>query len=182
MCTDPGPGHARLALRGARITGSLDLSYARIEPAITLRDCVFDEPIVLTEARLGALTLDGSQFPGIEAPNLEVDSDLGLSRVRSSRTVNLTGAHLHRDVRLRGARLGRGDDQEVALAADHLIVDGSVTCDGGFEAAGTVTMAGARVNGAVRLDGATITADGPQKVAFYGDGMTVGHDFNAQRL
>src|SRR5208282_2625188 len=180
--TDPGPGHARLELRGARISGPLDLSYARIEPAISLRDCVFDQPIVLAEARLGALALDGSRFPGIEAPNLEVNSDLGLSRVRSSRTVNLTGAHFHRDVRLRGAQLSHGEDQEVALAADHLVVDGSVTCDGGFEAAGTVTMAAALVNGAVRLDGARITADGQQKVAFYGDGMTVGHDFSAAGL
>ena len=183
--TDPGPGHARLELRGARITGPLDLSYARVEPAIALRDCVFDQPIVLAEARLGALALDGSEFPGIEAPNLEVSSDLGLSRVRSSRTVNLTGAHLQRDIRLRGAHLGHGEDQEVALAADHLVVDGSVTCDGGFEAVGTITMAGARVNGAIRLDGARITADGQddqRKVALYGDGMTVGHDFNAERL
>ena len=180
--TDPGPGHARLELRGARITGPLDLSYARIEPAISLRDCVFDQPIVLAEARLGALALDGSEFPGIEAPNLEVNSDLGLSRVRSSRAVNLTGAQFHRDVRLRGAHLSHGEDQEVALAADHLVVDGSLTCDDGFEAAGTVTMAAARVNGAVRLDGARITADGQQKVAFYGDGMTVGHDFSAAGL
>ena len=180
--TDPGPGPARLELRGARITGPLDLSYARIEPAIALRDCAFDQPIVLAEARLGALALDGSEFPGIEAPNLEVDSDLELSRVRSSRTVNLTGAHLQRDVRLRGARLSRGEDQQAALAADHLVVEGSVTCDRGFEATGTITMAAARVNGAVRLDGARITADGQQKVAFYGDGMTVGHDFTAEGL
>ena len=180
--TDPGPGHARLELRGARVTGTLDLSYTRIEPAIALRDCVFDQPIVLAEARLGALTLDGSEFPGIEAPNLEVNSDLGLSRVRSSRTVNLTGAHLQRDIRLRGARLSRGEDQPASLAADHLVVEGSVTCDGGFEATGTITMAAARVNGAVRLDGARISADGQQKVAFYGDGMTVGHEFTAEGL
>jgi hypothetical protein len=180
--TDPGPGHARLELRGVRITGVLDLSYARIEPAIALRDCAFDQPIVLAEARLGALTLDDSEFPGIEAPNLEVDSDLGLSRVRSSRTVNLTGAHLQRDIRLRGARLCRGEDQRAALAADHLVVDGSVICDGGFEAVGAITMAAARVNGAVRLDRAQITADGQQKVAFDGDGMTVGHDFTAEGL
>jgi hypothetical protein len=182
LCADPGPGHARLELRGARITGVLDLSYARIEPAIALRDCAFDQPIVLAEARLGSLTLDDSEFPGIEAPNLEVSSDLGLSAVRSSRTVNLTGAHLQRDIRLRGAHLSRGEDQQAALAADHLVVDGSVTCDGGFEATGTITMAAARVNGAVRLDGARITADGRQKVAFDGDGMTVGHDFTAEGL
>ena len=43
-------------------------------------------------------------------------------------------------------------------------------------------MADARVNVAVRLDGAKITADRTERVAFDGDGMTVGHDFNAQGL
>ena len=183
LSASPGPrSNARLALSGARITGSLDLSYARIEHPITFRDCVFDQPIVLAEARLGALTLDGCEFPGIDAPNLEVDGDLGLSGVSSSRAVRLTGAHLHRDVRLRGAHLRHGEDQDVALDADHMVVDGSVVGGPGFEASGTVTMAGARVNGSVRLDGATITADSGRPIAFYGDGMTVGHDFNGQGL
>ncbi len=183
LSADPGPGNnTHLTIRGLRITGPLDLSYARIEYPITLRECFFDQPIVLAEAQLDALTLDSSSFPGIEAPHLEVNSDLGLSYVRSYRTVNLTGAHFHRDVRLGGARLSHGDDQEVALAADRMVVDGSVTCDGGFEAAGTVTMAGARVNGALRLDGAKITADGQQKVAFYGDRMTVGDYLSAEGL
>jgi hypothetical protein len=182
LYAEPGPRNSsRFELRGARITGSLDLSYARIEHPITFRDCVFDKPIVLAEARLGALTLDGSRFPGIDATNLEVDGDLGLSGVSSSRAVQLTGAHLHRDVRLHGARLRHGEDQEIALDADHLVVDGSVAGPG-FEAAGTVTMAGARVIGSVRLDGAKITADGNRAVAYHGDGMTVGQDFNAQGL
>jgi len=183
LCAEPGPrNNARLALCGARITGSLDLSYARIEHPITFRDCVFDQPIVLAEARLGALTLDGCAFPGIEAPNLEVDGDLGLSGVSSSRAVRLTGALLHRDIRLNGARLRHGEDQDVALDADHLVVNGSVVGGPGFEASGTVTVAGARVNGSVRLDGATIAASGTQTVAYHGDGMTVGHEFNAQGL
>src|SRR5215472_3841877 len=67
----PSSGHgARLMLRGAYITGLLDLSYARIDQPISLCDCVFDEPVVATEARLSALTLDGSAFPGIKAQNL----------------------------------------------------------------------------------------------------------------
>jgi hypothetical protein len=183
LCAEPRPGqHSRLTLCGARITGSLDLSHARIEHPIIFRDCVFDEPIVLAEARLGALSLDGSSFPGIDGPNLEVDGDLGLGAVSSSRTVTLTGAHLHRALRLHGARLRRGEDQRAALDADHLVVDGGIAANDGFEARGTVTMAGARVSGSVGLDGATITAGPGQKIAFYGDGMTVGHDFNAQRL
>src|SRR5215470_6664805 len=137
LCAEPGPpNNARLALCGARITGSLDLSYARIEHPITFRDCVFDQPIVLAEARLGPLTLDGCAFPGIEAPNLEVDGDLGLSGVSSSRAVRLTGAFLHRDIRLNGARLRNGEDQDVALDADHLVVNGSIVGGPGFEASG----------------------------------------------
>jgi hypothetical protein len=96
--------------------------------------------------------------------------------------VDLSGGHLHRTLRLSGARLGHGEDQRVALDADHLVVDGGIAAGGGFEARGTVTMAGARISGSVRVDGATIKAGEGQTVAFYGDGMTVGHDFNAQGL
>jgi hypothetical protein len=181
LCTHSGPRNsARLILVGARVTGSFDLSYARIEHPVTLRKCVFDQPIVLAEARLGALTLDGSAFPGLHAPNLEVDGDLGLSRVSSSRRIRLTGARLHRDLLLSGAHLSGGTD--VALAADHLVVDGSVVCDQDFEATGGVTMAAARVTGAVRLDGARITGNDAEKAAFDGDGMTVGQEFSAQGL
>ena len=181
LSANPGPGSgARLTLVGAQVTGALDLSYARIEQPVTLRDCVFDQPIVLTEARLVALTLDGSAFPGLHAPNLEVDGDLGLSRVSSSRTIRLTGARLHRDLLLSGAHLNGGTD--VALAADNLVVDGSVACDQGFETAGGVTMAAARITGAVRLDGARITGNDADRAAFDGDGMTVGHEFSAHRL
>jgi hypothetical protein len=172
---------ARLELQGARITGSLDLSYARIDYPITLRDCVFDGPIVLAEARLGALTLDRCRFRGLDGRNLEVDGDLVLSRVSSSGTVWLTGAHLHRDLMLEGAHLGCGEDEEATLAADHLVVDGSITC-AGVTASGTVSMANAQVNGAVRLDNATITADGAQPRAFDGDGMAVGHELLAHKL
>ena len=132
LCAEPRPGqNSRLTLYGARITGSLDLSHARIEHPIAFRDCVFDEPIVLAEARLGALVLDGCSFPGLDGQNLEVEGNLGLSGISSSGMVQLTGAHLQR---------------------------------------------------ALRLDGATITGSAGQRVALYGDGMTVGHDFNAQRL
>jgi hypothetical protein len=182
LCGESGPRNiVRLTLRGARVTGRLDLSYARIEHPITLQDCVFDQPIVLAEARLGALTLDGSTFPGIEATNVEVDGDLALSRVRSSRTLRITGAHLRRDLCLRGAHLRCGEDQDEALAADHLMVNGSVACDG-LEAAGPVIMADARVSGAVGLRKATIFAASGRKPAFDGDGMTVGHDFSAVGL
>jgi hypothetical protein len=51
---------------------------------------------MLAGARLGALTLDGSAFPGVDGTNLHVDGDLGLSRVRSSGPVILAESILPR--------------------------------------------------------------------------------------
>lgn len=192
--SDPGAGaNPRLVLRGARITGQLDLSYARIAHPIILRECDLDGPVIVSEARLSGLILDGCTLPAIEAPNLELDGDLGLRHVSCARTVNLKGAHLHHDLQLQGARLGQQRTEAYALVADHMTVDGSVYCHDAFAAVGALSMVGARVRGTVRLDGARIIqASGPpktraadageRKVAFNGEGITVGREFSAHRL
>jgi hypothetical protein len=187
------PANPRLVLSGARVTGQLDLSYARIGHPIILRRCVFDEPVTVTEARLNSLILDGSAFPGLDAHNLELDGNLGLRDVTCSGTVNLEGARFHHDVQLQGARLSQQESDGRALVADHMTVDGSVHCDGGLAATGALSMVGARVRGTVRLDDATILPAGGQesapatdageaKVAFNGEGMTVGREFSAHHV
>ena len=81
--SDPGVGaNPRPVLRGARITGQLDLSYARIAHPIILRECDLDGPVIVSEARLSGLILDGCTLPAIEASNLELDGDLGLEGTR----------------------------------------------------------------------------------------------------
>ncbi|MGH8903095.1 MAG: hypothetical protein ACRDYA_15855 [Egibacteraceae bacterium] len=40
-----------LGLRGARITGALDLESALLSRPLRLRDCTFDEPVLLRNAR-----------------------------------------------------------------------------------------------------------------------------------
>jgi hypothetical protein len=197
---DKGSGqHPRLILSGARVIGQLDLSYARIGHPIILRRCIFDEPITVSEARLNSLILDGSVVPGLDAQNLELDGNLGLRRVLCSGAVNLTGARFHHDVQLEGARLGQRQGDAQALVADHVTVDGSVHCQGGMVITGALSMVGAQVRGTVRLDGATILpangqepADGQEpapaadtgekKVAFNGEGMTVGREFSAHEV
>jgi hypothetical protein len=182
----------RLILSGAHVTGQLDLSYARIGHPIILRRCVFDEPVTVAEARLNSLILDGSVFPGLDAHNLELDGNLGLRYVSSSGTMNLEGARFHHDVQLHGARLSQRAADAHALVADHMTVDGSVHCDG-LEVTGTLSMVGARVRGMVRLDDAKILPAGGQettqasdagdaKVAFNGEGVTVGREFSAHHL
>ena len=140
-------------------------------------------PSSLAEARLGALTLDGSSSPGSRRRTWRSTATSGSATSRSSRTVQLSPALTCTGTCGCAARTWpRGRIRTDALTADHLVVDGSVAFAGISRLSGTVTLAGARVNGAVRLEDATITASGAESVAFDGDGMTVGHDFNAQGL
>ena len=192
--SDRGSGqHPRLVLSGARVTGQLDLSYARIGHPIILRRCIFDELVTVSEARLNSLILDDSVFPGLDAHNLELDGNLGLRHVMCSGTVNLEGARFHHDVQLQGAHLGQRQGDAQSLVADHMTVDGSVHCHGGLEMTGSFSMVGARVRGTVRLDHAKILrANGREPapatdaqettVAFNGEGMTVGREFSAHHV
>jgi len=186
---DPGTT-PRLMLRGAHISGPLDLTYARIANRISFRECALDAPIEATGAQLSALSLNDCHLPGIDAPNMELDGDLELRHVSCSGTVNLRGAYLHHDIQLQGAHLGQQQAAAVVLAADHVTVDGSIYCHDGFEAIGALSMVGAQVRGTVRLDDARIlrangqetapaTDAGEPNVAFNGEGMTVGREFSA---
>jgi hypothetical protein len=157
---EPRRGHnSRLTLCGARITGSLDLSHARIEHPIVLRDCVFDEPIVLAEARLGALTLDGSSFPGIDGQNLEVEGDLGLSGVSSSRMVQLTGAHLRCSLRLDGATITADAGQKVAVCGDGMTVGQDVNAQR-LTTVGEVRLVDVTIDSTLEFRGATLANPG----------------------
>lgn len=160
LCAESGPRNiVRLTLCGAQIIGRLDLSYARIEYPITLRDCVFDQPLMLAEARLGALTLDGSAFPGIDATNLQVDGDLRLSRIRSSGPVVLADARVSGAVQLRKATIAIPGGQQPAFDGDGMTVghDFSAT---GLTAEGEVTLVDVHIAGVLDLGKSTLSHPG----------------------
>jgi hypothetical protein len=182
LCGGPDRGRiGRLMLRGAHITGQLNLSYARIDHPLIMRECTFDEPVVLTGARLGGFMLRDCALAGIDGRNVELDGDLALRGVTCDGAVDIGGAHFHHDLDLEGAYLSSDKGAHVALRADQATVDGSVYCRRDFTATGTVDMTGARIQGTVSLNGATIIADS-QLAAFEGDGMTVRCSFSGKDL
>src|SRR4051812_48915511 len=61
-----------IRVRGARITGDLDLADLQISASLELDDSVFDEPPFICNAELPSLTFDGSTLPGLNAPGLRV--------------------------------------------------------------------------------------------------------------
>jgi hypothetical protein len=76
-------------LRGARITGGLDLEGAELTCPILLQDCWFEEPVNLCEARATAIHLPGCHLPSLEARQLTVRDNLMLGDGLSAASLDL---------------------------------------------------------------------------------------------
>lgn len=78
-----------LKVDGARVTGPLDLGHAQIAGPVLLRHCEFDSAIELAGAHVRDFDLEGSRFPGLDAPLAEIDGNLGLDGCEASKQVVL---------------------------------------------------------------------------------------------
>jgi hypothetical protein len=98
-----GPGARPVRLRGARITGILDLEGVGLVRSVLLQDCYFDEPVNLCEARALAVRLPGCHLPSLQARQLEVRGDLILNDGLAATSVNVAGAKISGVLNLNGA-------------------------------------------------------------------------------
>ena len=158
LASKPDPHGLRL--RGARISGRLDLENLTTDVNLELQDCLIDEGLTARGAHLASVALIGCQIghpvePPLDAYRLTC-STLILSRARIighaySGAVRLTGAHIL-------GNLGCGEaclrnDSGPALHGGGLQVDHGVFLHRRFTATGTGEL------GAVRLTGAHIADD-----------------------
>jgi hypothetical protein len=160
-----------LRLRGARITGRLDLDNLTTDVNLELKDCLLKEGLLARDARLASVTLNGCQ---IEHPN---ESPLGGDRLTCS-VLDLRGARIigHAEtgaVTLRGAHIGGSldcaeanlrNDSGPALAADGVEVGQGVVLRYGFTATGAgdfgaVRLTGAHIGGSLDCVGANLRND-----------------------
>lgn len=163
----PEPGRVpAVRLTGAVITGVLDLSFADVPYAATLRGCEFAETPDLYGSRLHQLNLSGSRMPGLEASDARIDGLLWLRDCRFDGPVRLVGCRVEGTLSLRGARLGHRAE------VDSLSVTRNVDASG-LVADAEILMRGARIDGTLTLDGARLTA--PAGTALNADGITVGN-------
>ncbi|GAA0321580.1 hypothetical protein NE235_18825 [Actinoallomurus spadix] len=165
------PGHhPALRLRGARVTGRLDLMGASVEYALVCEGCHFEEPLRFVEASTRTVRITGSRLPAFNGARLRLDGILNLQQSRIERGVRLDRAKVTGEVFLRGATVG-ADDAGVALAADGMTVDGNVECDEGFTADGAVRLRGARLTGSMSLIRARLSCPGGR--ALDGSNLTI---------
>src|SRR5256885_2618543 len=105
----PRGGVPAIRLNGARITGSLDLRFATIEYALSLRSCYFDSTVELHGVRCREVDLTGSCLPaGLRASTADIDGHLLLGRATVDKSVRLIAAHVRGALFMDGARLSGG--------------------------------------------------------------------------
>ncbi|RSS64012.1 oxidoreductase [Streptomyces sp. WAC07061] len=152
----PLPGRVgRLKLRGAQITGLLDLSGAAVTPYVEIRACRFDGEVQVSETRFGTLRLDNCAVPRLEGARLHTEGDLHLARCRVARGIRLTDAQIGTDLLLSHSVVHR-DHRGRAVAADGLAVAQDLQADM-LETHGEVSLRGAKVGASMSLRGARLS-------------------------
>ena len=173
-----------LRLRGARISGRLDLENLSTDINLELKDCFVDEGLTARGAHLASVALIGCRMEHPAEPPLDADrltcSSLILSAARIIShahlgAVRLTGAHIGDNLECDGAQLR--NDSGPALHGERLQVGGSMFLRNGFMATGAGELGAVRLTGAdigdnLECDGAQLRNDsGP---ALHGERLQVG--------
>ena len=187
---DPDPHGLRL--RGARITGRLDLENLATDVSLELHDCLLEEGLLARDARLAAIVLVGCQIEhpaGIPLDGARLTcSVLSLDRARvhghaDVDAVDLHGAHIDGNLVCDGASLR--NDSGPALFADGLQVSQDMfsprrvhRCRRWRRWRGPPDRCPRR--GSLVCDGASLRNDsGP---ALFADGLQVDLDMQCDRL
>ena len=182
LAADPDPHGLRL--RGARISGRLDLENLTTDVNFELTDCLLEEGVLARDARLASVGLTGCLLEHPAEPPLDAGrltcTRLDLSRATiighaEDGAVSLPGAHIGGQLDCTGAILR--NDSGPALLADGLQVGQAMFLRGRFTATGSgkhgaVRVPGAHIGGQLDCTGVILRNDsGPALLA---DGLQVG--------
>ena len=145
-------------LRGALITGRLDLMGATVAHALVCDHSCFTEKPRLVDSSVQTVRITGSLLPGLNAARMRLSGILDLRGSQIPGMIRIEQARVDGQVCLTRAEIG-ADGTPAAVAASGLAVQGGF--DGvGLRADGPVVLENATVTGSVDLSEARITAPG----------------------
>lgn len=149
------PGRvAAMKLAGAYITGALDLSGGRVAPYVELRQCRFENEVLLPECGFATLRLVECSIPRLEAARLTTTGDFHLPRCTIDGGVRLTDAQIGTDLLLSQLSVGR-DRRGRAISADGITVGQDLQADL-LQAHGEVRLRGATIGVSLNLAGSVL--------------------------
>ena len=143
---EPTAGHFPAArIRGAKITGRLDLMGATTAYSLVCEGCWFEQPPRFVEATTKTVRIITSRLPGMNCARMRADGLVNLYGSVIDGLLRLDQAHVTGEIFLMGAHVGDGAGE--AIAAKGLTVDGDMQCTDGFTAHGTINLRAARISG-----------------------------------
>ncbi len=178
----PEPGHVpAVRLRGARVTGALNVSGGEVGCEVRLECCVLEEAPDFSNARARQTRFAGCALPGFDGGGLRVDGYLSLSGSEIDGCVRLMRASVSGGLRLNGVRARNPGGY--ALHAGGLTVE-TGTFIRQSEFTGEIRLTGARMAGGLFLEGTTLRNPGGQVLdgenMVVEDQMEAGHGFTAE--
>jgi hypothetical protein len=175
--SDPGFLPA-VRMRGARVSGRLDLMGAMPACNLVFEHCSFDAAPRFVEAVTRTVRIVDSHLPGFDGARMHADGIFSLHLSKVSGGLILDRAKITGEVCLREATVGEGAGT-AAVAADGLTLDGDLDCtDAVFR--GSVRLRGARVAGWVHAPSAHVSCPGPR--ALDADNAVIGGSFVGKGL
>ena len=178
LAANEWPVHEKgIRLRGARVSGSVDLEGVKLRCPLVLMDCYFDDagPVNLNGAAASSLVITGCYLAGLAGDMLVITKELDLSRSRFIGPVSLTRAVITGQISCHGTQLKAGELAGYVLVADRMKAGADILLDNGFTTSGAVRLSEAEVAGSLVCSGANLgtNTDGYALVA---DRMKVSAD------
>ncbi|MBA9002504.1 hypothetical protein [Thermomonospora cellulosilytica] len=180
------PGHVpAVRLRGAYVTGRLDVSGGTVECELLLDHCVLEEEPDFSNAQTRQMRMSNCTMPGFDGGGLRADGFLSLSGSRIDGSVRLPRAQLAGGLRMNRTRVTETEPNRWAVFAGGTVVDaGAFLRDA--EITGGLRLTGARMNGGLFMEGAALR--NPGRIALDAQNIVVedaaelSHGFTAEGM
>ncbi|KUL45490.1 hypothetical protein [Streptomyces regalis] len=170
---------AALKVRGARVTGPLDLRYATVDSVIHLTHCRFEHAPDFVGAQLRYLSLRDSEMPGLSVTRARIDGSLRLTRCRFGGAVRVDGAQIAGVLFIDQADITVGDTAQPALQLNQVSVDDDL-CAHHLRTRGRIRLDGATVAGSLDLEDAELHNPGGNVID--AEALEVGANVLGRRL
>ena len=156
---DSVPVHERgIRVKGAYITGPLDLEDCKNVLPLILRCCWLDDAVIFRDARMQTISLDGSRVKRIDAKRATVEGSVYLRhnqggkdvenpkyRFKSDAGVNFIDAHITGSLECHSAEFGVHNN--AAILASRADIGGSVFLHQNFNAKGAISFRSSVIGG-----------------------------------
>ncbi|HTQ97204.1 MAG TPA: hypothetical protein VMH89_10375 [Candidatus Acidoferrum sp.] len=155
---------------GARIEGSLDLSFVRVRFPLTLRCCCLKEETKLRFLNIPTVNFGGSWVRSINAERAKIKGTVFLNNgFCSEGEIQLLGARIGSNLDCGAGRFRNAGGK--SLRADRIRIRGSLFLRNAFVAEGEVRLLGAEVGGNFECNDGSFSNPGGS--ALSGDRMTI---------